>query len=128
MDGGSGPKRGLSGSGRLAGRRQQLVQAADRCYRNPIQHVPQVVEGIDLVPLTGGDEAEEYGGGVPAIVTAAEHPVAPAHRDPAQGPFTDVVVDVQIPVRGTTTRDAIDYCLLAGAGQFAPLRPGRLRG
>jgi hypothetical protein len=41
------------------------------------QYIPQVGEGIDVMALAGGSEAEENRGGLAPVVGVAEQPVLP---------------------------------------------------
>lgn len=65
---------------------------------NAGEHVAQISKWVDLVALAGGDEAEEDGRGVTAVVGAAEEPVLPSDRDPSQGVLGGIVIDGQVAV------------------------------
>jgi hypothetical protein len=49
------------------------------------KHVAQVVEGLDLVALAGGDQAKQDRGGVSAVVGAAEQLVLATDGHAAKG-------------------------------------------
>jgi len=53
---------------------QELIELTDRRGGDAGQHITQVGERINLVTLSGGDQAEEDGGGASAVVGAAEEP------------------------------------------------------
>src|SRR5437870_2908765 len=79
---------------------EELVELTCRRGRDACEHVAEVGEGLDLVALAGGDEAEESCGGVPAVVGAAEEPVLAADGHAAQGVLGCIVVDGQVTVGG----------------------------
>jgi hypothetical protein len=80
--------------------RQQFGQAGDGVGGDAGQYVTQIGEGIDLMPLAGGDEAKEGGGGPAALVRTAKEPVLASQRHPPQGVFSRVIVDGQVTVGG----------------------------
>ena len=76
--------------------RQELIELIDRCGGDAGQHVGQVIERIDIVPLAGGNQAEQDRCGSAAIVAATEQPVLASQGDAADGVLRSVVVDVQV--------------------------------
>ncbi len=76
-DGGKFSRRsgGLWRRHRLPVLRQQFRQPVHGMSGDTGQHVAQVGERIQLMPLAGGDEAEEDGGRVSAIIRAGEQPI-----------------------------------------------------
>ncbi len=105
---------------------QELVEFVGGRGSEASQHVAQVSEGVDPVPLASGHETEENGGGVPAVVGAAEHPIVSTDGYTAKRILGDVVVDGQIAVRGVDTqRVPLIECLGEGLSHvaFGPHRP-----
>jgi len=45
--------------------------------RDAGEHVAEVIEDVDAVSVAGGDEGEEDGGGMTAVVGSQKRPVAP---------------------------------------------------
>jgi len=89
--GGLWGRRGGGTMRRLPAVGQEFRQAADGDGGDAGQHVAEVVERIDAVPLAGGDEAEQDRTGGPAVVAAAEQPVFSAQGDPAFGVLADII-------------------------------------
>jgi hypothetical protein len=61
---------------------QQSRQAVGGMGRDAREYVAEVGEGIDLMTVATGDQAEEDRGGVPAGVASAEEPVLSVMRSP----------------------------------------------
>ncbi len=109
-----GSKQLLSvGGRRLPLSRQKFHEFADRLTGDPGQDVAEILKGVDLVPLAGGDQAEEDRGGRPAGIGSAEEPVFSSHSDSPQGVLTGVVIDGQVAVADV---DAQGVVLVQGVG------------
>ena len=77
---------------------EQVWQAAGGVGADPVEHVAEVGERIDVEPLAGGGEAGEDGGGAAAAVATVPEPVLPPDGDAAQAALRPVVVDLQVTV------------------------------
>ena len=55
--------------------RQELIQLARRVVADPGDHVAQVGEHVQAVPVGAGDQAVEHRGGLSPVVAAGEQPV-----------------------------------------------------
>jgi hypothetical protein len=58
---------------------------------DPLEHVSQICERVDPVPLARGDEAGQHSGRASAIVASEERPVPAPHRHAPQTPLGAVM-------------------------------------
>ena len=82
--------------------------------RDPLQHIDQVVVGIDPLQAAGGDQALHDADVVGPQLGPAKQPAAPPHGNRAQGPLDRVGVDGHVRIR---EEDREPRAALAGIGE-----------
>src|SRR5581483_5396501 len=65
---------------------------------DPREHISKPGERLDCVSLAYGNEAQQHGRRLAAIVAAEKCPVAAAESDVSAGPLSGPIVDFQIAV------------------------------